>query len=117
MKLRHLIFIGGVLLLVGGLAVSFDKAVSIKNSVNALAKPPACPAVDDSEIAISNATCGGSDGSITGITGTGSGTLQFTWYDFNNNIVGTDADLLNVRAGYYKLQVKDSTKCLPATKG
>jgi len=117
MKVRHSLFIGGILLLFGGLAVSFDKAASVTKSVNTLSKPPACPTIDDSEIAISNATCGGSDGSITGITGTGSGTLQFTWYDFNNNIVGTNADLLNVRAGYYKLQVKDSTKCLPVSKG
>ena len=77
----------------------------------------ACPQIDDSHILIYPSACNAADGSITGITGTdGTGAFSFKWYDANNNVVGTTADLLNVPPGTYTLQFHDGSKCLPVTK-
>eukprot|EP01037_Dinobryon_pediforme_P014420 gene14420-14543_t len=44
------------------------------------------------------------------MSGTGTGLLTFTWYDANNKIVGTQADLTNVPAGVYKVLLHDENK-------
>jgi len=54
---------------------------------------------------IKNATCGNSNGSITGIKiyeGT-----HISWYNNSNQLVGTDTNLVNVPAGTYYLRVSD----------
>src|ERR1700754_825227 len=72
-----------------------------------------CPKIVSTNISIVPASCNGSDGKILGISGTRTGTLTFTWYDADNNIVGTTADLTNMPAGRYKVRLQDESKCLP----
>jgi len=69
--------------------------------------------IDDSNIIITDANCGHSDGSITGITVSG-GTPSYTyvWKDANNTTVGTNLDLTSVPAGSYTLTVTDSNACI-----
>src|SRR5882757_7339855 len=76
------------------------------------ARPPQpttvdCPQINDANISIIPSNCNASNGKILGITGTGTGTLQYTWYNSNKEIVGTDAELINAPAGKYYLQLRD----------
>ncbi len=67
---------------------------------------------------ISPSNCGQSDGSITGFTATGSGTLTYTWTDALSNVVSTstaNADLNNQPAGTYTLTVSDASGCSSST--
>ncbi len=75
-----------------------------------------CPQIDDSRIVIYPSSCNTADGTITGITGTGTGTLTFTWLNGEKDIIGHGADLLNAAPGTYTLQLRDQSKCLAATK-
>jgi hypothetical protein len=76
----------------------------------------ACPQIDDSQVVIYPSSCTIADGSIKGITAAGTGTITFTWLASDKTPIGHDADLLNVPAGTYTLQVRDQSKCLAATK-
>lgn len=76
----------------------------------------ACQVIDDKNISIIASTCNGTDGKILGMSGTGIGVLSFTWYNSNNNIVGTQADLTNVPPGTYKVLLRDESKCLAVEK-
>ncbi len=76
----------------------------------------ACPQIDDSNIVIYPSSCNKADGTITGITGTGTGTMTFTWLNGEKDIIGHGADLLNVAPGTYTLELRDQSKCLAATK-
>ena len=76
----------------------------------------ACAQIDDSQMVIKPSACNAADGSITGITATGTGTITFTWLSGDKTPIGHDADLLNVPAGIYILEVYDQSKCLAATK-
>jgi gliding motility-associated-like protein len=76
----------------------------------------ACPLIDDSQVVVYPSSCTTADGSITGITATGTGTLTFTWLTGNKAIIGNTADLLNVAPGTYTLEVYDQSKCIAATK-
>lgn len=64
------------------------------------------PVIDISNMVIEDVTCNGIDGSITGITSSGSG-LTFEW---NGNSSPT-IDLINVSSGNYGLQVTDGNGC------
>jgi gliding motility-associated-like protein len=75
-----------------------------------------CPQIDDSHIIITPSDCNGSNGGITGITASGTGTLKFTWYDSDLVVVGKNADLAGVPPGKYKLSVQDQSKCTPTIK-
>ena len=75
-----------------------------------------CPQIDDNNIAVFPATCNASDGKITGITATGTGTIRFLWYDSENDLVGTAADLIGVPAGIYTLAVSNQSKCTAVKK-
>src|SRR5665213_872044 len=75
-----------------------------------------CPQLDDSHIVIVPSNCNKSDGSITGITVTGTGTIKFTWYDSDLGVVGNSADLIGVAPGTYQLKVQDQSKCAPVVK-
>jgi len=76
----------------------------------------ACPQIDDSQMVIYPSACNTADGSIKGITATGTGTITFTWLSGDKDIIGHSADLLNVAPGTYTLEVHDESKCLAATK-
>ncbi|WP_259068328.1 gliding motility-associated C-terminal domain-containing protein [Mucilaginibacter sp. X4EP1] len=71
------------------------------------------PNIDQSNAAIQSTNCGQSTGSITGITATGTGTLNYVWLNSTQQQVGTGIDLLNQPAGTYQLQVTDGTQCGP----
>ncbi|MBS1655879.1 MAG: hypothetical protein JSU05_13595, partial [Bacteroidetes bacterium] len=70
------------------------------------------PSLITGNIQINNSTCGTNNGSITGFTATNViGVANYTWVDSLNNIVGHNADLVNVTAGKYKLKFKDQGAC------
>lgn len=67
------------------------------------------PTIDDSNIIITDATCGNSNGSITGIVVSGgTPTLVYSWNGTNS--VGADTTLIS--GGSYSLQVTDGSGCI-----
>lgn len=71
------------------------------------------PNINQSAMVRQPTSCGQSTGAITGIIGTGSGTLNYVWKNAAGTKVGTSADLLNQPAGQYILEVSDNTTCGP----
>ena len=59
---------------------------------------------------VTDAGCGLSNGSITGVTVTGTG-LTYNWTNSANVSVGTSANLTNVAAGVYNLTATNATGC------
>jgi gliding motility-associated-like protein len=71
-----------------------------------------CPVINTSAMTIHNPDCNQSNGSITGITVTSSGTKKtYTWLDFDGGVVGHTIDLINIPAGTYTLEVNDNSGC------
>lgn len=64
------------------------------------------PSIDDSGISIINETCTASNGSISGITSSGSG-LSYSW----SNGGGSSLNASNLSAGSYSLTVTDGNGC------
>jgi len=64
------------------------------------------PVINTSGIVITNATCAGNNGSITGITQTGGTT--FAW----NTIPSAGLDITGLSAGSYTLTVTDAANCV-----
>lgn len=64
------------------------------------------PSIILSNLVISDETCNGNDGAITGITATGSN-ITFEW----NGVGATDLDLTSIAAGSYTLVVTDDNFC------
>jgi len=79
--------------------------ITLKNAIG--------PNIDQTTANIKSTNCGQSNGSITNLTVTGTGTLKYIWWDSQQHQVGSDKDLLNQPAGTYKLQVTDDTQCGP----
>ncbi|MCF8230368.1 MAG: gliding motility-associated C-terminal domain-containing protein [Bacteroidales bacterium] len=69
------------------------------------------PEVDDSGMEISPATCGQSNGSITGLQVSGNGPFAYEWQDSDGTVVGTELDLTGVLAGEYILYIADPNGC------
>ncbi|MDP4212376.1 MAG: gliding motility-associated C-terminal domain-containing protein, partial [Bacteroidota bacterium] len=70
------------------------------------------PTVGINTAVTTSARCGGSDGSIRGISFSNiSGSAFYFWYDEENKLVGTAPDLTNVPAGKYVLKFKDDGAC------
>ncbi|OFY85709.1 MAG: hypothetical protein A3F72_12220 [Bacteroidetes bacterium RIFCSPLOWO2_12_FULL_35_15] len=67
----------------------------------------ALPIIDTTNIVITPATCGLSDGSITGITASGATVLAYTW----NGAASATTDLINVPVGAYTLVAMDINNC------
>lgn len=70
------------------------------------------PVINTYAMSIQTATCGLSNGSITGIQITGTPPYTYSWTDENGIQVGTQLDLLNVPSGNYTLHVSDNNTCL-----
>ncbi|MGB8192608.1 MAG: gliding motility-associated C-terminal domain-containing protein [Chitinophagaceae bacterium] len=72
--------------------------------------PP--PAMNISAVQVKDATCGNTNGSITGITLSDiTGTARYWWVDQSGIIVANTADLTNVKPGSYRLKVRDGSNC------
>lgn len=69
------------------------------------------PTIDISNMMINDENCGNSDGSITGITSVGNGTLSFDW---NGNVTASE-DLTGQSTGTYTLTVTDGNGCASTT--
>ncbi|GAB4248850.1 MAG: hypothetical protein Kow0079_01210 [Vicingaceae bacterium] len=70
------------------------------------------PVIDTNAMVVTDATCGLSNGSITGITVTsGTNPLLLTWTDASSNVVANMADLFNQPYGNYTLTVNDGAGC------
>ncbi len=65
------------------------------------------PVINTTNMVITNETCAGNDGSITGITATGTGTLTYNW----NLAVSPTLDHTNIPGGAYGLLVSDAFGC------
>ena len=65
------------------------------------------PVINTASMVISDETCAGNDGAITGITATGTGTLTYNW----NLAVSPTLDHTNIPGGTYGLLVSDAFGC------
>ncbi len=65
------------------------------------------PVINTTNIVITNETCAGNDGAITGITASGTGTLTYTW----NLVASPTLDHTNIPGGTYALAVSDAFGC------
>ncbi|MGM0649569.1 MAG: PKD domain-containing protein [Bacteroidota bacterium] len=71
------------------------------------------PVIDDSGIITTDASCGQSNGSISGISvNNGTPPYSYAWIDEEQNQVGTSLELNNVGAGDYILEVTDDAGCI-----
>lgn len=70
------------------------------------------PSVDQSATAINPAKCSGANGSITGLSYTGTiGNVYMEWRNEQNEIVGNSINLINQPAGKYRFKLKDEGNC------
>lgn len=93
-------------------AGTFTLTVSDANGCTATTGPHtiqniAGPVINTSAMVITPESCAGNDGSITGITATGTGTLAYSW----NLVPHTTIDLTNAASGTYGLVVSDAFGC------
>lgn len=65
------------------------------------------PTINTTNLVITNESCAGNDGSITGITASGTGTLTYNW----NMAVSPTLDHTNIAGGTYGLLVSDAFGC------
>lgn len=72
--------------------------------------PP--PAMNTASAQVNNATCGQTNGSITGITFNNTvGAIRYWWVNQSGNTVATTIDLLNAAPGTYRLKARDNSPC------
>jgi gliding motility-associated-like protein len=72
--------------------------------------PP--PDMNTASAQVRDATCGQSNGSITGITFSNIvGAVNYWWVDQSGNVVATAVDLLNAAPGTYRLKARDNSPC------
>ena len=70
------------------------------------------PGININTAVIKLATCGNPTGSITGITATNiTGTPFIQWTDSAENVIGNSFNLINIRAGKFRLRFKDQSSC------
>ena len=65
------------------------------------------PVINTTNLVITNETCAGNDGAITGITASGTGTLTYSW----NLVASPTLDHTNIPGGSYGLLVSDAFGC------
>ena len=76
------------------------------NEIMITVSPP--PVLDATAVLIDSSSCGGSDGSVTGITVSGTSPFTYLWDD---GVPTTSLNLTGVPAGSYTLTVTDSNGC------
>ncbi|MEO0404092.1 MAG: SprB repeat-containing protein, partial [Bacteroidota bacterium] len=59
-----------------------------------------------------NTTCNEANGSVSVIISGGQNPYDITWLDSDNNSIGTDADVFNLPAGTYTVQIMDNNGCI-----
>lgn len=69
------------------------------------------PNIDQSTPDIQASSCNAPTGFIKNVQATGSGTLSYKWKNAAGQQVGNAAELINVPAGPYTLEVKDDSSC------
>ncbi|MEN8224374.1 MAG: T9SS type A sorting domain-containing protein [Bacteroidota bacterium] len=69
------------------------------------------PTLNSLGVAISPATCGMDNGSITGLSATGQTALSYVWKNSLGTVVGNEIDLVDVPAETYTLEVHDLQFC------
>jgi hypothetical protein len=69
------------------------------------------PIINEFNIDITSATCGLSNGSITGLQIIGTPPYTLAWTDESGNVVGNAIDLVNVPTGNYYLKITDPHTC------
>ncbi|MBW6460979.1 MAG: T9SS type A sorting domain-containing protein [Bacteroidales bacterium] len=69
------------------------------------------PVINSANMAIQPATCGLSNGYITGIQVSGTPPFYYLWTNQSGMPVGTQLNLLNVPTGNYTLKVTDNNTC------
>lgn len=74
------------------------------------------PTLNSTGVDITPATCGMSNGSITGLTANGQTALSYIWKNSHGTVVGNSIDLIDVPAELYTLEVHDLQFCV-ATGG
>lgn len=74
------------------------------------------PNISASSVVVKDTNCGATEGSVIGVTATGSGRLEFSWKDQQGTVVGQTADLKDVGPGRYVLSMKDESGCGPVTR-
>ncbi|BAU53323.1 gliding motility-associated C-terminal domain-containing protein [Mucilaginibacter gotjawali] len=76
--------------------------------------PTATPVIDESAAVPTDATCGRSNGSVTGITLTNAGNANYGWKRANGTLYSSgQMDLLNAAAGQYYFFVQYNFNCPP----
>lgn len=74
------------------------------------------PNINTTAVTVTDSDCGLSNGSILGISVTGTGGLSYSWIDANTVVVGTSIDLTGMVAGVFTLSVSDDN-CSSSTVG
>jgi hypothetical protein len=69
------------------------------------------PVINEFAMIVQAATCGLSNGSITGLQIIGTPPYTYLWTDGMGNTFGTGLDLINVPTGNYFLEVNDENTC------
>jgi len=71
---------------------------------------------NDDSLNISPTTCGGQNGSITGLKISGTAPLSITWKNkISGQVIGHTEELYNLAVGLYELSITDGNGCsLPA---
>ncbi|RWY49439.1 gliding motility-associated C-terminal domain-containing protein [Mucilaginibacter gilvus] len=77
--------------------------IPIKNDIG--------PNIDESNTNITPTKCYEAIGAITGITATGTGTLNYNWKNEQNSVVSTTRNLTGQPPGKYILSVTDESSC------
>lgn len=70
------------------------------------------PEIDETSMAVTPATCGLTNGSITGIDVTGTPPFIFEWTNSQGAVVGDELDLLDVPGENYTLTIEDENTCV-----
>ena len=67
--------------------------------------------IDETNLIITQTTCNGASGSITGLIALGYSPFAYRWKDLSEVQVGTDIDVSGLPAGQYYLTITDANGC------